>query len=231
MNIYRNDALIKRNARIAQIGLIVTMVILVGGMLLSFQKPDQILLAYGLLIVGFLLFQITIYFQNRWGRKPRPDTILDQALKGFDNRHSLYHYLTPVNHLLIGPTGIWILMPFYQRGTFRFQNGRYKQTNRSLYWKIFGQEGIGRPDLEVAAEREKLDRFIKETFPENEFPNAEAVLVFTDPRAVVDISPESDPPAPTITIKDLKEVIRKAGRGKTLSNDKVKVLENAFPEG
>ena len=194
-------------------------------------RSDQILLAYGLLIVGFLLFQITIYFQNRWGRKPRPDTILDQALKGFDNRHSLYHYLTPVHHLLIGPTGIWILMPFYQRGTFRFQNGRYKQTNRSLYWKIFGQEGIGRPDLEVAAEREKLDRFIKEAFPEEEFPNAEAVMVFTDPRAVVDISPESDPPAPTITIKDLKEVIRKAGRGRSLSNDKVKMLENALPEG
>jgi hypothetical protein len=230
MNIYRNEKLIKRNARIAQIGLVVTLAILVGGMLLAFQRPEEILLSYGILIVGFILFQITVYFQNRWGRKPRPDMMLDAALKGLDKRNSLYHYLSPVNHLLVGPNGIWVLLPFYQRGTIRFENGRYKQTGRSLYWKIFGQEGLGRPELEIEADKASMDKFLKERFPDQEFPRIEAVLVFTDPRTVVDIPSEAEPPAATIPIKELKEVIRKGGKSKSIAIEKIKLLEDELPK-
>ncbi len=180
MNIYRNEKLIKRNGRIAQIGLIVTLAVLVGGMILSFQRPDQILFAYGLLLVGFVLFQITIYFQNRWGRKPRPDTLLDSALKGLDKKFSLYHYLSPVSHLLIGPTGIWVLLPYYQRGTISFSNGRYQQKGRNLYWKIFGQEGLGRPELEIANAKSSIDKFVQEKFPDQALPPADALMVFTE---------------------------------------------------
>ncbi len=228
MNIYRNDKLINKNAKIAQVGLIITMAVLIGGMVISFKNPDQILLAYSLLIIGFLLFQVTIYYQNRWGRKPRPDTLLDQSLKGFDNRHSLYHYLTPVSHLLVGPTGIWILLPFYQRGKISYENGRYKQTGRSLYWKILSQEGLGKPELDITIAKEKLERFLKECFPEGDAPDYEAILVFTDSQATVDISPDDDTPAPTIHLKSLKEVIRKFGKNKSVNMDKVKILQEAL---
>lgn len=230
MNIYRNEKLIKRNARIAQIGLITTLAILVGGMILSFQKPDQILFAYGLLLVGFVLFQITIYFQNRWGRKPRPDTLLDSALKGLDKKFCLYHYLTPVSHLLIGPTGIWILLPYYQRGVISFSNGRYQQKGRSLYWKIFGQEGLGRPELEISNAKENIDKFVQERFPDQSIPPSEAIMVFTDSRTIINITDEAELPAPAIALKDLKETIRKSGKNKSLAIEKVLLLDEAFPK-
>jgi hypothetical protein len=230
MNIYRNDRLINRNAKIAQIGLVVTLAILVSGMVISLKYSDQILLAYGLLIVGFMLFQVTIYYQNRWGRKPRTDMLLDQSLKGFDNRHSLFHYRSPVSHLLVGPSGIWILIPFYQRGKFSYENGRYKQTGRSLYWKIFGQDGLGKPELNIAIGKENLGKFIEAHFPTGEAPDYEAILVFTDPQALVNIEPEDPTPAPTVQVKNLKEAIRKLAKGKSLNIDKVKILQAALLE-
>ena len=229
MNIYRNEKLIKRNGRIAQIGLIVTLAILVGGMILSFQRPDQILFAYGLLLIGFVLFQITIYFQNRWGRKPRPDTLLDSALKGLDKKFSLYHYLSPVSHLLIGPTGIWVLLPYYQRGTISFSNGRYQQKGRNLYWKIFGQEGLGRPELEIANAKSSIDKFVQEKFPDQALPTADALMVFTDSRTIIEIPQDTELPAAAIALKDLKETIRKAGKNKSLAAEKVKLLEDVIP--
>lgn len=228
MNIYRNEKLINRNGKIAQVGLVVTLAILIGGMVISLKYPDQILLAYGLLMVGFILFQFTIYYQNHWGRKPRPDMLLDQSLKGFDNRHTLYHYLSPVSHLLVGPSGIWILMPFYQRGNFSYENGRYKQTGRSLYWRIFGQDGLGRPEYDIAIAKESLGKFIEGHFPPGEAPEYEAILVFTDPRAEVQIEPEADTPAPTVALKNLKDTIRKLAKGKSLNPDKVKALQAAL---
>ncbi len=231
MNIYRNEGLIKRNARIAQVGLILTMVILIGGMVLSFRNPQQVSLAFGALLLGFILFQITIYFQNRWGRKPRPDTLLDTALKGLDKRYSLYHYLTPVSHLLVGPSGVWVLLPFFQRGKITFVNGRWHQKGGNLYWKIFGQESLGRPDYEVEADKEKIAKFIKEHFEDEEFPPIQVALVFTDPRAEIDISDDTEAPADTVPIKDLKEVIRKAAKAKSLSMEKVKLLEDALQNG
>jgi hypothetical protein len=228
MNIYRNESVIKRNARIAQGGLILTMVVLIGGMVLSFRNPEQVSLAFGALLLGFILFQITIYFQNRWGRKPRPDTLLDTALKGLDNRYSMYHYMSPVHHLLIGPSGIWVLLPFYQRGKITYENGRWHQKGGNLYWKIFGQESLGRPEYEVESAKEKIEKFIQENFQEEEFPSPQAALVFTDARAVIDVSEDIEAPATTVPVKDLKELIRKAAKVKSLSIEKVKLLEDAL---
>src|SRR5512144_1926081 len=117
MNIAIDEKLVKRNRLIAQIASIAGLVILIGGMIISFQRKDMINISFASLIIGFILSQIGIYFTNRWGRSPRPDELLNQALKGLDGKYSIYHYVTPVPHLLVGPAGMWILMPRNQKGT------------------------------------------------------------------------------------------------------------------
>ena len=228
MNIYRNENLIKRNARIAQISMLSGLAVLGAGMFLSFRNPEQFSLSLGALLLGFILSQIGIFYSNRWGRRPRQDELIDLALKGLDKKFSLYHYLTPVNHLLIGPSGTWALLPYYQRGRIVYQNGRWQQKGGNLYLKIFAQEGLGRPELDVVAAKESLDKFIASHFPDEDFPPAEVALIFTNERTVVDIPEDADPPAATVSLKDLKELIRKSGKNRSLPMEKVKLLEDAL---
>lgn len=223
MRIITNEPLIRRNRRIAQIASLSGLSVLIGGMIISFGKPELINLAFAALIIGFILSQIGIYYTNRWGRRPRPDEMLNQALKGLDDKYAIYHYTTPVSHLLVGPAGLWVLLPRHQRGTITFRNGRWRQSGGGLllaYLRLFAQEGLGRPDLEIRSETENLKTFIKKRLPENDVPPVQAALVFTDDRVDIQISEEDNPLAPTLHLSKLKEFIRKTAKSKPISLDK-----------
>ena len=179
-------------------------------------------------MVGFLLSQVGIYFSNRWGRRPRPDELIDQALKGLDNKYALYHYSTPVSHLLVGPAGVWILLPYYQRGKITFENGRWKQKGGNAYLKIFAQESLGRPEMEVAGEMDSLKAYFSKILPEDITPEINVAMIFTNAKAEIDIPEDEMPPAETIPIVKLKELVRKTSKAKGLSLEKVKVIQDAI---
>jgi len=235
MIVARNQRLIKRNARIAQVTMLGGLVVLGIGMFVSFRYPEQMAISLTALLLGFLFSQIGIYYANRWGRSPRPDQLIDQALKGLDKKFALYHFMTPVSHLLVGPAGIWILMPYSQRGTITFEKGRWKQRSGGIfqvYMRIFAQEGLGRPDLELGSELEKMSKFLEQRLPGVELPPVQAALVFTHPQVEVDIPEGEEPPAPSVKLKDLKELIKKAAKSKALSLEKAQAIQDALlPEG
>ena len=224
MKIHRDEKLIQRNARIAQVSLLGGLFVLAAGMFISFQYPGQFYYSLIALVVGFILSQIGIYFSNRWSKKPRPDEILDQALKGLDDKFSLYHYLSPVSHLLIGPCGVWSLRPYHQKGTISFSNGRWHQKGGSLYMKIFAQESLGRPDLEVQSDIENLINYLGDDALGDIRPIVKAALVFTNPDVEINISEEENTPAETVYVAKLKDLIRKYAKTKTLSLDKVNLI-------
>jgi hypothetical protein len=224
MNIYRNESLIQRNAKIAQFTLFGGLLVLAGGMYLSFRYPDQFLYSLLALVFGFILSQVGIYFSNRWSRKPRPDEILDQALKGLDDKYHFYHYLTPVSHLLIGPCGVWNLRTYHQKGLITYREGRYRQKGGSLYMKIFAQESLGRPELEVQGDETRLSKFLSEHLGEESFPGIYSALVFTNSDVEIVLSDEYPPPAETIYVAKLKDLIRKYSKAKSLSADKIEKI-------
>lgn len=227
MEIYTNERLIKRNARIGQITSITGLAILAGGMIISFTRPEMFSISLVALLIGFGLSQIGIYFGNRWGRRPRPDEVLDTALKGLDGRYSIYHYSTPTSHLLVGPAGVWVLMPRHQAGTITYDENknRWRQQGGNLYLKIFAQENLGRPDLEVGAEIYAIASFLEERLGEEKVPEVSAALVMTNEKCVVDAD---NAPAPTLEEKKLKDFIRKAAKSKPISLDLVKEIQTAF---
>lgn len=230
MNIVRNEKMIKRNSRIAQIALLGGLAVLAGGMFLSFRNPEQYLFSLSALMVGFLLSQVGIYFQNRWGRRPRPDELLDQALKGMDKKYTFYHFSSPVSHLLVGPAGIWILLPYHQRGQITYYNKRWRQKTTNpllIYLKVFAQEGLGRPDIEVSGEIERIRNYLDKNLPMGEeVPDIKVALVFTHPQVEINISEDESPPAETIPIGKLKDLIRKTAKSKSLSLEKAKSIQD-----
>lgn len=228
MNIIRNEKLIKRNSRIAQITVIAGLGVLAAGMFISFRYKEQVSLSMGALLVGFLLSQIGIYFSNRWGRRPRPDELLDASLKGLDSKYTLYHYTTPVSHLLLGPAGMWLLLPYHQRGRITYSKGRWRQSGGNLYLKIFAQEGLGRPEMELASELQRLHDHLAKSLPGEQLPPAKAALVFTNPRTEIDIPEEVEAPAEAVPLGKLKETIRKQAKNKGLSPEKLILLQEVF---
>jgi hypothetical protein len=208
------------------------LIVLAGGMVLSFSPnyARYFYLSLLALLFGFILSQIGIYFTNRFGRRPRPDEQLNQALKGLDGKYSIYHYMTPVPHLLVGPSGVWILLPRSQKGRITFVNNRWKQIGGSIYLKIFAQESLGRPDLDLVSDKEKLAQYFQNNLPELEIPPIQAALVFTNPAVNIDIPEEADPPAVTVTGDKLKEAVRKVAKSKPINQQTLEQIFDVLPE-
>jgi hypothetical protein len=226
MKIIKNEKMIQRNARIGGVVTIVSLGILGTGMYITFARPEQFYLSVIALLLGFLLSQVGIFFTNRWGRKPRPDQLLDQALKGLDDRYSLYHYHTPVSHVLVGPAGIWTLHPKTQKGMITYQKNRWRQRGGGFlqgYLRLFAQEGIGRPDLEIDSDVNSLRKYLNRQLPDIDLPPIQSVLVFFHPEVILEAD---DAPAPTLFSKKLKDFIRKTSKQSPLSMDINKKIQN-----
>lgn len=227
MNIITNEKLIKRNSIIAQVTNFTGIGILIVMLFVFFKfKDDPTIynLSWWLVIAAFILTQVGLYYMNRWGRRPRPDEYLNMALKGLSSNYSLYHYRTPTSHLLVGPAGVWVLLPRYQRGKITYEKNRFRQRGGGPlmgYLRIFGQEGIGRQEIEAEMEISSINKLFKKKLGEDNLPEIKAALVFTSDKAEIEIE---DAPVPVLPVKKLKEFIRKTAKGKVLSVDRIHTI-------
>jgi hypothetical protein len=226
-----NEKLVKRNSRIGQITSLAALGILAVGLIITFKYPDKFVYSLGALLIGFILSQVGIYYGNRWGRSPRPYEIINKSLKGLGREYTIYHYLTPASHLLVGPAGVWTILPFYQKGTVTYEKERWRAKGGGFlqgYMRIFGQENIGRPDLEAGAEMSAVKAFFEKKLPEGiEVPEIKAALLFAHPQ--VEIHAE-DAPLPALTPKDLKEFMRSKSKEKPIGPLTLAEVEKILPQ-
>jgi hypothetical protein len=211
MKIYSNEKLIKRNTLIGNITSLSSIAVLGVGMYLSFKDTtggQYLTITYTCLIVGFLLFQIGNYFTNRFGKPPRPDQRISQALKGLDDKYSLYHYMTNIPHLLVGPSGIYCLLPYNQMGTISFntEKNRWKQTGGNFFLKTFGGESLGRPESDSQYTVGDITKFFQKKGVDLGTTIPEPVLVFTNEKASINTEGYE---GFAVTSEKLKEFIRK----------------------
>ena len=186
MYIYTNEAKKRKNKNISKWTTIAAFAILIAGAVAAFS-PKYITLSFIALIVGFIASQVSITFTSKWGRKPSNDMIFNVKLKGLSDNFSIYHYMDPVDHLLVGTAGTFILMPFFQGGEIGWneEKQRWTQKKANFFMKLFGQENIGRPDQECEASIAAVrDYFISKDidFPEDKI---HPVLVFINPQTKI----------------------------------------------
>jgi len=231
MKVVTNSKLIKRNAKIGQFTSIGALVVLGIGLFISFKLPDKFVYSLAALLLGFFMSQIGMYYGNRWGRSPRPDELIDKGLKGLGREYSVFHYVTAVPHLLVGPAGIWTLMPHYQSGTIVYDRKRWKSKGGGFiqsYLRLFGQENMGRPEVESGAEIESLKRYLTRLLPEgSEIPQIRSLLLFTSPKAELKVE---NAPLPAITPKELKDFMRERSKEETISDTTLDTLLRALPK-
>jgi hypothetical protein len=229
MKIATNHKLIKRNSRIGQITSLTALGILAAGMYITFKYPEKVGYSLAALLFGFFLSQIGMYYGNRWGRSPRPDEILDRSLKGLGREYVVYHYSTPIPHLLVGPSGVCILLHYYQGGSVTYQNKRWRQKGGGFiqnYLKIFGQENIGRPDIEGAAEINALKRYFKKVLPDIEIPEIFSAAIFSNPNVSL---ATNDSPIPALIPKEFKEFIKQKAKDNPFPQLTLKAIQDILP--
>ena len=229
MKIIKNEKKIKRNGKIGNWTSLSALLVLGVGMYISMTRTDLFIYALVALLLGFTLTQIGMYMGNRYGRSPRPDEKLDAGLKGLPGDYTLYHYMTPVSHLLVGPSGVWLLMPYHQRGQVTFKKNRWQMSGGGFlqsYMRIFGQESLGRPDIEIQSDTNILKSHFAKHMDESQIPEIKPLMVFTND--TVEISAE-DTPVPAVKTKQMKDFIRQKSKGNLLSAIRLQEIKSTFP--
>ena len=230
MKIIKNEKLINRNGKIGQWTSLGALVVLGLGMYISFTRTELFFYSIAALLVGFTLTQIGMYMGNRYGRSPRPDEKLDAGLKGLQNEFVMYHYTTPASHLLVGPAGIWVLLPYHQRGQVTYRKNRWKMSGGGFfqgYMRIFGQESIGRPDIEMESEINAVRKYFTKQLDESEIPDIKGMMVFTSDDVEID---PADAPVPALKLKQTKDFFRKKAKEKILSSAQLAEIKAVLPE-
>ena len=228
MKSIKNEKLIKRNGVLGQWISIVALLVLGLGMYISFARPELFGYSIGALILGFVLTQVGMYLGNRWGRSPRPDEKIDAGLKGLPGDFTIYHYVAPTAHFLAGPAGLWVLMHYQQRGTMSFEKNRWRNRGGGLlqgYMRIFGQEGIGRPDIEAESEVYSVRKFLAKHMDENEIPEINPILVFSNDTVEIEAN---DSPIPALKPKQLKDYLRQKAKDKKIGPMTLQKINSLF---
>ena len=95
------------------------------------------------------------------------------------------------------------------------------------YMSIFGQEGIGRPDLEAEGEIAAVHKLLAKKLNEGEIPTVQAALVFMHDEVDLQVA---DAPLPAMKIKQLKDFMRQKGKEKPLGQIQLAAIKSALPE-
>ena len=231
MKIVANYKLINRNKKIGNYTTIGSLVVLGLGLYISFsaQTADGFSWSLVCLVAGFILSQVGIFFGNRWGRSPRPDELLTKELKGLDDKYTLYHYTSPVSHLLVGPAGIWVLAPYNQTGQIIYDPAkkRWQQKGGNWYMKMFAQENLGKPDQEAKATLADLNKHIAKDIQIPALPDPQIALVFINPKVQVD-APNAH--IPTLPVDKLKDFMRRQVKENPMSMEPIRQFQQALPQ-
>jgi len=230
MKIIKNEKLIKRNGTIGSWLSLGALGVLGLGMYISFTRTDLFIYSLAALLIGFTLTQIGMYMGNKFGRSPRPDEKLDAGLKGLQNEFVMYHYTTSASHLLVGPAGVWVFMPYHQRGQVIFKKNRWRMSGGGFlqaYMRFFGQESLGRPDVEIEGEIRSLKKYLSKRMDESDIPEINALMVFTHDEVEIDAE---DAPVPVMKLKQIKDFFRQKAKEKPISQPQLAAVKAALPE-
>jgi len=231
MKLSVNNKLIERNKKIAQTTLYVSLGLLIVGFIWTLRdtEPSKSLIGYLILIPAFLLVQISIYLANRWGKSPRPDEAVVSALKGLDNKYTLYIYTAGVPHLLVGPIGVWIINPYYHEGeiSYNSEKKRYQQKGGpKIFAKYFAQEGLPNITKDVISLRKDHRKYFNNnSIHIDEEPLIVNLFISDNVKIILNDAPEIN-----LISNKLKVFIRKFIKDTKLPTEKVEELRNKLPE-
>jgi len=235
MKIIKNEKIIKRNGTIGGWAMGIAFILMIGSLYVFYSGTTKTVtsvsyVTLAALAIGYILMLIGSNLVKRYGGMPRVDEKIDSALKGLPGDYAIYHFSLPTQHLFVGPSGFWILLPYHQRGVMAYSKNRWQIKNGGFsqsYMSIFGLDGIGRPDLEAEDKIKSVKKHLAKILNGIDIPEVRAALLLTNEQ--MEIQAEGAP-IPAIKLKQLKEFMRQKAKEKPISTTQLAAIKSALPE-
>lgn len=209
MRIVRNVGHVKRRKRLARWTAFLGFLMLGSTFLLIFF-PTQLLVAYGLLLVGFISFNFGLQQMGKWSntpRHPRNDLAIDERLSGFSDKYAVLHYMkvgkSVIEHIVICPGALLVLTARDVPGGVSGRGSRWRRKGLG-FTRMFGMSGpqLGNPSMETDQAIAALETVLKDAQLEYDLYGA---ILFTAPTVVLDVE---DTDYPAIMTTELEDFVR-----------------------
>lgn len=225
MRVIIDEKKVKRQALIGRIALFGSLAILLGGLLLTLfgqqvglfdaNNLGLFYLIYTVILVaGFAVSRVGMYYGNRYMAVGRPEMVLRENLKGLDRKFALMIFKPPVDYYLIEPGGVTALIVKTQASKISYKQGKWKSRQGFLSYWLGRDEPLGDPTEEAKEAMVKISKIFTEKIPTLKIP-LRAVIVFSNPKAILDLETS---PIPVLRAEDLKDYLRGEAKLKELPN-------------
>jgi hypothetical protein len=228
MVILRDEEYVVKQKKRSRQASLIGFVFLLGGFVLVFANVQYLVLfQLAALLIGFGLSQYGLYLTHRFGRSPRPDEVLDDALKNVARDGRLYHYVLPAPHVLLTKSGPIVFVLKYQIGNIVADGDNWRQTGIG-FRRFFGQEGLGNPTKDADKMVSALAGYINKHAPELEEVLIAPMIVFTSKNIKnLDVA---DSNIPAMHYSKVKGFLRHKGLGDPIATSEYETLRAAFDE-
>ncbi len=236
MRIETNERLVNRNKKFAQylffgsLGLLVLSLFLTNAQTVTSaeEASTALLLPAIILPIAFIATLISVRMTNLWIRPPRPETQIQEGIKGAAHNTVLYNYYHfPARHVIIAPQGVFAIVTRFQDGLYEVDGEKWttKKNIISRILSIFRFDHVGNPTNDARKAAAHLQTLVDQIDPE---VKVQPLIIFTDPRASVTVN---NSPIPVVHANPkqtpaLKDFLKKAGHQKTLTKDQIQAFED-----
>lgn len=241
MQLVVNERLVRRKMRLATILYFAAMAAIMLSLLSSFlprelvqaigEEPVRLIALWMVPWLALIVILVGQQWVRRWGPRFRQDRLLQQSLKGLDDRHILYAFLSTKlpDYLLLAPAGLFVVVPRAQGGNIVCSHDRWSvqgSTLGKMVTTLFGQH-LGNPSWEAARGVGSLTRYLQSRLADDLLQKlpVQGLVVFTNPSARLHIEGCSQT---VVGSKELKNFLKRS-KGK-LSTGDLKRLQAALSE-
>jgi hypothetical protein len=237
MNTYINEAFAKRMQTILTWTTFLLIGFAIAGVVVTWVYPtlltptNQLFLFYGvmlLMVLSLFMSRQTQRFLPRRDR-PRPDKTIIGQLKGVGKSYALYSFYFPVDHVLVGPAGVFTVVTRHQGGKLLWNDKRKRleQVDSNFLADFFLQDGFGRPDAEATQQATRLGKWLQKQLGESA-PPVQPLVLLANPK--VDAVETKNAPILVLRGEQAKKHLRNQ-RGATLSREQLQKLEEVLKIG
>ena len=243
MRISADEQKMKRQAKIGRAALTGSLVVLIGGLLLTLIGPQYGLLTpqnttlflvvyMAILAVGFTVSRVGMYYGNRYLSPTRPELMLREKLKGLDRKYVLMLFQKPTDYYLVEPGGVTAIITratgvrrnSQSASTITYKAGKWN-TRTSFFSSWFGQEEpFGDPMADAATAAKAINDQIA-AYDANLKVPVRAVVLFTNTNLTLNIEPS---PTAVLKIDDLKDFVRSTSKLKELPSSIQRKMREAL---
>jgi hypothetical protein len=180
-----------------------------------------------IMIVGVLLSSVSGFFTSRFGKSPRPDELIDKTFKGLDDRFQIYHYRSAIPHLLIGPAGLWSIIPTFIDGeiTYDENKGNWIHKRSSIINRVLQKEYFPNPLSEYKHHKKELEKILTDNHSSNINPELKLLVVLLNKNVTLSGISEKDNIL-VMPYEKVKDRFRKMAKNNNSSNEVFTSLED-----